>query len=231
MAQDFDNYFNYFTEVEEYFTRKRGRNILVSPLDWCLIELWQDNGIPLNVVLRGIDRTFESRQQAGRTAPRSLFYCHPVIMDAFQEHQSTMLGAGADEDHNLAAIQEDSGHLSADQIVTRLESFISDLLGVDSEPCRRAAQRLNALRAELRASGRLDYRKTDRELAQIGNALADDLMSELDRERLKEIRSQARKETKIYRKHLDKDAHQKILENYLRKTVLEEYGLPRFTLF
>src|SRR6267154_2752606 len=35
------NYFNYFTEIEEYFWKKRGAHLLVSPLDWAIMETWQ----------------------------------------------------------------------------------------------------------------------------------------------------------------------------------------------
>jgi len=49
------NYFNYFTEIEEHFQRRRGSLLLLSTLDWALIETWREVGIPLEVVLRGID--------------------------------------------------------------------------------------------------------------------------------------------------------------------------------
>ena len=60
------NYFNYFTEIEEYFWRKRGAHLLVSPLDWAIVETWQKAGIPLDAVLRGIDSAFESYQRSRR---------------------------------------------------------------------------------------------------------------------------------------------------------------------
>ena len=41
------NYFNYFSEIEELFIRRRGRNLLLSPLDWALIESWQEREVPL----------------------------------------------------------------------------------------------------------------------------------------------------------------------------------------
>jgi hypothetical protein len=62
------NYFNYFTEIEEHFWRKRGAHILVSPLDWAIVETWQKAGIPVEAVLRGIDRAFESYQHSRRGA-------------------------------------------------------------------------------------------------------------------------------------------------------------------
>src|SRR6266705_1663421 len=66
------NYFNYFTEIEEYFWRKRGAHLLVSPLDWAIVETWQRAGIPLEAVLRGIDSAFESYQRSRRGAGRPL---------------------------------------------------------------------------------------------------------------------------------------------------------------
>jgi hypothetical protein len=58
------NYFNYFTEIEGYFWKKRGAHLLVSPLDWAIIEAWQKAGVPLEAVLKGIDNAFESYQRS-----------------------------------------------------------------------------------------------------------------------------------------------------------------------
>jgi hypothetical protein len=44
------NYFNYFSEIEELFIRRRGRNLLLSPLDWALIESWQEREVPLHII-------------------------------------------------------------------------------------------------------------------------------------------------------------------------------------
>ena len=58
-----ENYFNYFTEIEEQFQRRRGGILLLSTLDWALIETWKDAGIPLEAVLRGIDAAFDRYEQ------------------------------------------------------------------------------------------------------------------------------------------------------------------------
>src|ERR1700723_1663038 len=80
------NYFNYFTEIEEYFWRKRGAHLLVSPLDWAILETWQKAGIPIGAVLKGIDRAFESwarsRRAAGGRQLKSLAYCVDAVLDA-----------------------------------------------------------------------------------------------------------------------------------------------------
>lgn len=92
------NYFNYFTEIEEYFWRKRGAHLLVSPLDWAIVETWQKAGIPLDVVLKGIDRAFESWGRSRRAAIgrqlKSLAYCVDSVLDAAAEAQEASAGSG-----------------------------------------------------------------------------------------------------------------------------------------
>ncbi len=92
------NYFNYFTEIEDYFWRKRGAHLLVSPLDWAIVETWQKAGIPLNAVLTGIDRAFESwsrsRRAAGGRQLKSLAYCVDAVLDAAAEAQEAAAGTG-----------------------------------------------------------------------------------------------------------------------------------------
>src|SRR5262249_40532514 len=90
------NYFNYFTEIEEYFWKKRGAHLLVSPLDWAIMETWQRANIPLEAVLKGIDRSFESyaRSRRGGGKPlKSLAYCTDAVLDAAQESQEAAAGA------------------------------------------------------------------------------------------------------------------------------------------
>src|ERR1700691_383896 len=91
------NYFNYFTEIEEHFWRKRGAHLLVSPIDWVIVETWQKAGIPIEAVFRGIDSAFESYQRSRRATGRplkSLAYCVDAVLDAAAEKQQTAAGTG-----------------------------------------------------------------------------------------------------------------------------------------
>src|SRR6202011_3168620 len=92
------NYFNYFTEIEDYFWRKRGAHLLVSPLDWAIVETWQKAGIPLEAVLKGIDRAFESYARSRRAAAgrqmKSLAYCVDAVLDAAAEAAEAGTGSG-----------------------------------------------------------------------------------------------------------------------------------------
>jgi hypothetical protein len=78
-----NEYFNYFTEIEEHFQRARGTSLfLLSPLDWALLESWRSSGVPLEAVLRGIDAAFEKwRAKKSRTQMvNSVAYCTQAVM-------------------------------------------------------------------------------------------------------------------------------------------------------
>src|SRR5258708_31279297 len=90
------NYFNYFTEIEEYFWKKRGAHLLVWPLDWAIMETWQKAGVPLEEALKVIDRAFESYQRSRRGAGKplkSLAYCTDAVLEAAEESQEAGVGA------------------------------------------------------------------------------------------------------------------------------------------
>ena len=101
------NYFNYYTEIEEYFWQKRGAHILVSTLDWAVIETWQKGGVPVEVVFKGIDRTFEhySAQRRGRPI-KSLLYCVDAVADAAEEAKEAAAGRGPSAEIGRASCRE-----------------------------------------------------------------------------------------------------------------------------
>src|ERR1700721_1952360 len=79
-----ENYFNYFTEIEEHYGRRRGTHLLLSTLDWALIETWKSAGVPLEAVLRGMDDAFDKYDQRPSKSKKvnSLAYCSQAILAA-----------------------------------------------------------------------------------------------------------------------------------------------------
>ncbi len=223
-----EQYFNYFTEVEEYFVRKRGKNLLVSPLDWCLIELWRDSGIPLHIVLRGIERSFESAQSKQKRSPNTLFYCHPAILEAFDEYNQAMIGASQESREEETGPDGDPFQVEA--VLKFLQELENALKAHPSEVAQRSSERVAALRAEVSSVQSVDYRELDRDLAQTGVALSESLQKEMGSERLKELRAEVKQEMKIYRKRLSKEMYQRLGKNYLDRKILSLQGLPEFSL-
>jgi hypothetical protein len=93
------NYFNYFTEIEDAFIRRRGKHLLLSPMDWALIESWKGKGVPLHVALRGIERSFDSYEARPRKrSVKSLMYCQEEVEAQFAEWLESQTGAHAKAD-------------------------------------------------------------------------------------------------------------------------------------
>ncbi len=114
------NYFNYFTEIEEYFWKKRGAHLLVSPLDWAILETWQKAGIPLPAVQKGIDRAFEAYDRSKRKRPiKSLAYCVDAVLDAAREMSEAAVGK---MQRPAISDQRPDAGLSAERIARFLEN-------------------------------------------------------------------------------------------------------------
>ena len=95
-----DNYFNYFTEIEERFQRRRGSLLLLSTLDWALIETWKDAGIPLEAALRGIDAAFDRYDQRPSKTRKvnSLAYCSQEVLAAAEDMKEAAVGVSKETD-------------------------------------------------------------------------------------------------------------------------------------
>ena len=91
-----ENYFNYFTEIEEQFRKCRSEPVLLSPLDWALVESWKEQGFPLEAVLAGIERSFE-KFKAGKRSYRkvnTLAYCSQEVFRAVEESRAMAAQGG-----------------------------------------------------------------------------------------------------------------------------------------
>jgi hypothetical protein len=92
------NYFNYFTEIEDAFVRRRGKHLLLSPMDWALIESWKEMNVPLHIVLRGIEKAFDSWEAKPRKrSVKSLLYCQEEVEAQYAEWSESRVGAASDE--------------------------------------------------------------------------------------------------------------------------------------
>ena len=100
-----ENYFNYFTEIEEHFQRRRGTILLLSTLDWALIETWKGAGVPLEAVLRGIDAAFDKYDQRPTKSKNvnSLAYCSQAVLTAAEDMKEAAVGASGNSTQSRTA--------------------------------------------------------------------------------------------------------------------------------
>jgi hypothetical protein len=231
------NYFNYFTEIEERFQQRRGSLLLLSTLDWALIETWREAGVPLEAVLRGIDATFDKRD-AGKAGTRKrrvngLAWCAQAVMDAAESIREASVGAAG----NSTSANPDAS-FAPERIAAHFEMCASQLqkagLAALKEPaCSLAVEsstRLRALAAEVRGAYP-NLEELERTLTVMEEKLLSMLIATASEQILVELREQAARELAPYRSRMQALQIRQIEQQFLHKRLLERYGLPRLSLF
>jgi hypothetical protein len=234
------NYFNYFTEIEEYFWRKRGAHLLVSPLDWAIVETWQRAGIPLDAVLRGIDSAFESYQRSRRGAGRplkSLAYCVDAVLDAAIEKQEASAGSGPEPKRSAKQAEPFSREELRNFLrgnIEKLEQAGERLSSSDAELARRIAQArasLADLMPLLDSPADLDLENLERRLSAVEERLTAALLAQADEDMLVNIHSDLDRQLAPYRRRMSAEQLGQLERQYTHKRLLEQFGLPRLSLF
>jgi hypothetical protein len=234
------NYFNYFTEIEEYFWRKRGAHLLVSPLDWAIVETWQRAGIPLEAVLRGIDSAFQSYQRSRRGAGRplkSLAYCVDAVLDAATEKQETSAGSGPEPKRSAKQGEPFSREELRNFLrrnVEKLEQAAERLNSSDAELARRIGQArasLAGLMPLLDSPADLDIEGLERRLSAAEEKLSAALLAAAEENMLVEIHADLDQQLAPYRRRMSAEQLGQLERQYTQKRLLERFGLPRLSLF
>lgn len=233
------NYFNYFTEIEEYFWKKRGAHLLVSPLDWAIMETWQKAGVPLEAVLKGIDRAFESYQRSRRGAAgkalKSLAYCTDAVLDAAEEQLEA--AAGSVPSGATAHAKEPFARADLQSYFTKngqqLRAAMNKLDSGDGvATClRELTGSLDAAAAILDSPGRLDLEDLERRLSVLDEKLYATLTSHANEETMLRIRREMDTQLAPYRRKMKAEQLALVERQYMQKRLLEAYGLPRLSLY
>ena len=219
-----NNYFNYFTEVEEHFQRARGSGLfMLSPLDWALIETWKINGIPLEAVLRGIDKAFEKwRSGKKRTqAVNSLAYCTQAVMTEADILAGATTGQPA---------PESSAPFSLDELRSYMESNVRHLSQFKEESFRNIATALSQLLEDVETHY-TDLEELERRLSALEEkmiAAARMLQSDDD---LLAARRELDIQLKPYRGKMSAEQISMLERQFLDRRVIESKGLRRLSLF
>ncbi|MBI4467502.1 MAG: hypothetical protein HY656_08780 [Acidobacteria bacterium] len=238
------NYFNYYTEIEEYFWQKRGAHLLVSTLDWAVIESWQKAGIPLEIVLKGIDRAFERYDSRRRGRPiKSLLYCVDAVAEAAEEAKEAAAGRGPSSARaerparfdpedvlrffraNAAALREatlraaPSGQASRAQQPALAQAFAE------------TAEALEGLAAQPATGQTGNLEDLERHLTVLEEKLLAALTQTTPATELVELRREVERGLAPYRRRLKAGQLALIETQFLQKKLFERYGLPRLSLF
>ena len=214
------NYFNYFTEIEEHFQRARASSLfLLSPLDWALIESWKNSGVPLEAVLRGIDVAFEKwrARKVKAQMVNSLAFCAQAVLS---EAQIMVEGAPA------RPRSETAPPFTVEELRAYLETNATALEAAHS-PIAESLRRL-ATEAEMHYT---DLEGLEQHLTVLEEKMIASARAQQTEEQALESRRELDRQLRPYRGKMTADQLTMLEKQYLERHLLEQYSLPRLSLF
>jgi hypothetical protein len=230
------NYFNYFTEIEEYFWKKRGAHLLVSPLDWAIMETWQKAGVPLEAVLKGIDRAFESYGRSRRGTgkpPKSLAYCTDAVLQAAEEAQEAAAGRAPARTKSSAGFktEEVREYLRRNKELLQTAARAPAIATPLASLCQEACHSVESIVAAWDSESALDLEDLERRLTLLDEKIHAGLLLHAPEDLLLRLRREMDGALSAYRRRMPAGQLALIEKQYLQKRLLEEFRMPRLSLF
>ena len=238
------NYFNYFSEIEELFIRRRGRNLLLSPLDWALIETWQEREIPLHIILRSIEKVFDGAEKsAQKRTVKSLLYCKEEIEAQYAEWLERQVGktgsreAGSRQSAvggQQPAVQSSkipqSNLFSDDAMTSHLEKISLQIISAQNrvegdfrQTLTEVANRLAKLKSQTHTAESLEE-----SLEKLDALVDESLLRNYETEK---PAGEVEKQIASYKSKMEREVYQRTFDLMLLKRLREKAEIPRLSLF
>ena len=209
-----ENYFNYFTEIERYYQTKRDSFTLLSTLDWVLIETWKDQGVPLEIVLKGMDRAFSRAKRK----VSSLGYCVNAVAEIVAEQKDLRTGEPAPPDFTPEEIQE-----YLDQLASQTRNLKAAFPEFEN--------RFNTIADSIRAQDTSDLQAGENALNALEEKLTSIIKIAAEEEALIEVQNEVQRSLSPFRSKMTVEQLAMLEQQLWKRKLMERYGIPRLSLF
>ncbi len=230
------NYFHYFTEIEDRFSRRRGSLLLLSTLDWALIETWREAGVPLEAVLRGIDAAFDryetrsSRSKGQLRKVNGLAWCAQAVMAAAEEMVEAATGSAPQR-----AVATHSSGFENERVAVYLKRNADGVRTASERTSNEAlapiATRLRELSASMHEPDAMPLEDLDRILTVLEERMVDAVRASAREAELVALRQQADAELAPFRSKMSAVQLRQVQQQFLTRRLLQIHSLPRLSLF
>jgi len=226
----------YCRDVESHLCRKNDGHLIriVGPA-FELVCGWAAHGIPLKIVLHGVDRYFERYYAKGpRRRPVRIDFCEADVLDAFDEWRRAV-GVGVQRSFERASQDDPAPAKPRQSLASHVDRVVGRLVARETDPTTpelnaeivRAIERLDRLRdaaATARGAARAqlveDLAALDRGLMAAARAgCPGDLHESLAREAADDLGP--------FRERMTTDVYRQAVDSATERLVRDRLGLPR----
>ena len=213
--------------------------MLLSTLDWALIESWKDVGIPLEAVEAGIQRSFEkfAKRPAHFQKVNSLAYCAQEVYKAAEAAKTDAMQSGS-----LAGSKPEADPFPAEELLAHLRSHLEalDAARANQEKQGRAslAGEIEEIAKELeqiieKGSSEIltDLEGLERRLTAYEEKLIASLTRASSTDLLVQLQAGVEKDLTPFRRRVPTPQFELLGRQYFKKQLFKHYGIPRLSLF
>jgi hypothetical protein len=211
---DLLNYVNYFTEIERFYQCKRQNFTLLCTLDWILVETWKEQGVPLELVFKGIERAFSR----ARRQINSLAYCAKYVAQVCEEQKDLHLNAPELPDISPEEVSRYTNGLAA---------AVSEVSGIFPE----FHSKFSGIAECIRNLDVSKLRETEQQLTALEEKLVALLKISSDESLLAEVKRDLDNDLGPYRSTMTAEQLTMIEQQLWRRKLMERFNIPRLSLF
>jgi hypothetical protein len=220
----------YCREIEAYLCRKNDGHLvrIVGP-SFELVSAWAEQGVPLKVAFRGIDRHFERYYAKGpRRRPVRIDFCEADVLDVFDEWRRA-IGLRTVDEPDARTPRRPSLAEHLERVIARLTARRAQAPGPLEAALEEAVRALDAergaaktVRGEARAALLARLEALDRALLEAARASADAaVMSAVEREVDDELAA--------FRSRMNDEVYARTRSAACERALRERLGLPTLT--
>jgi len=240
------NYYNYFTEIEETFVRRRGKHLHLGSIDWALIESWKEMGVPLHVVLNGIEHAFDSYEARPRKrSVKTLMYCQEEVEAQYAEWLEAQVGTQVEETNGEGKTGEEAfeethlpfprstilEHMARARLALRQISEERHPEDGFATALARVQARLGELEADFAGAARPNAEKLEASLTSLEKMLDEALAASLSPAELATARAETEAQLEPYRNRMERPTYEQTFANLFLKRLRDQHAVPRLSLF
>ena len=200
------------------------------------METWKQQGIPLHIVLRGVEKSFDSFEARPRKRTvKSLLYCQEEVEAQYAEwveaHVGSSTAAEPDSDKTPFSFEAITQHFARLHVELTLLARSREKQDDFYEVLCRAAALFIEIENDFRSGATVDTRKLEDSLTGLERMLNDAMFSVVDKDWLDQLKKELKDQLKPYRTQMEAAAYKQTFDNLLLKRLREHFAIPRLSLF
>jgi len=202
------------------------------------METWKQQGIPLHIVLRGVEKSFDSYEARPRKRTvKTLLYCQEEVEAQYAEWVEAHVGSATTAATEPESDKTPFSFAAISEHLQRCRNSLSELVKSRkqeddlSEGLTRAAALLADIEKDFASGATLDTRKLEDSLTGLERMLNDSMLSVASSGTLDELKKVVKDQLKPYRAQMDAAVYKQTFDNLLLKSLREQFAVPRLSLF